>query len=85
MLMAVLLRIIVYFRDNYRASNYGIPDLIQVIRAIDAEIVRQRWEEQQDGLAAGFNSPSSATAWVVSLSPMPSVPCPTSLPCRSMP
>jgi pimeloyl-ACP methyl ester carboxylesterase len=42
MLMAVLLRIIVYFRDNYRASNYGIPDLIQVIRAIDAEIVRQR-------------------------------------------
>ncbi|SIO23675.1 Alpha/beta hydrolase of unknown function [Bradyrhizobium erythrophlei] len=42
MLMAVLLRIIVYFRDNYRASNYGIPDLIQVIRAIDAEIMRQR-------------------------------------------
>jgi hypothetical protein len=40
-LMTVLLRAIVYFRDNYRASNYGIPDLIQVIRAIDAEIVRQ--------------------------------------------
>jgi hypothetical protein len=43
-LMAVLLRTIVYFRDNYRASNYGIPELIQVIRAIDAEIVRQRNE-----------------------------------------
>jgi pimeloyl-ACP methyl ester carboxylesterase len=42
MLMAILLRIIVYFRDNYRATNYGIPDLIQVIRAIDAEIMRQR-------------------------------------------
>lgn len=42
MLTAMLLRIIVYFRDNYRASNYGIPDLIQVIRAIDAEIMRQR-------------------------------------------
>lgn len=40
-LMTVLLRAIVYFRDNYRASNYGIPDLIQVIRAIDTEIVRQ--------------------------------------------
>ena len=40
-LMAALLRTIVYFRDNYRASNYGVPDLIQVIRAIDAEIVRQ--------------------------------------------
>lgn len=40
-LMTVLLRTIVYFRDNYRASNYGIPDLIQVIRAIDGEVVRQ--------------------------------------------
>jgi len=40
-LMAVLLRTIVYFRDNYRAANYGIPDLIQVIRAIDGEIMRQ--------------------------------------------
>jgi pimeloyl-ACP methyl ester carboxylesterase len=43
-LMAVLLRAIVYFRDNYRASNYGIPDLIQVIRAIDSEIVRLQRE-----------------------------------------
>ena len=46
-LMTVLLRTIVYFRDNYRASNYGIPDLIQIIRAIDGEIVnlrRQRGE-----------------------------------------
>jgi pimeloyl-ACP methyl ester carboxylesterase len=41
-LTAVLLRTIVYFRDNYRASNYGIPDLIQIIRAIDREIVRLR-------------------------------------------
>ena len=41
-LTAALLRTIVYFRDNYRASNYGIPDLIQIIRAIDREIVRQR-------------------------------------------
>ena len=39
-LMAILLRAIVYFRDNYRATNYGVPDLIQVIRAIDGEIVR---------------------------------------------
>jgi pimeloyl-ACP methyl ester carboxylesterase len=41
-LTAALLRLIVYFRDNYRASNYGIPDLIQIIRAIDQEIVEQR-------------------------------------------
>jgi esterase/lipase superfamily enzyme len=41
-LMAVLLRAIVYFRDNYRASNYGVNDLIQIIRAIDQEVVKQR-------------------------------------------
>lgn len=39
---AALLRLIVYFRDNYRASNYGVPDLIQIIRAIDQAIVEQR-------------------------------------------
>lgn len=41
-LMTVLLRTIVYFRDNYRATNYGVPDLVQVIRAIDSEIARLR-------------------------------------------
>jgi pimeloyl-ACP methyl ester carboxylesterase len=41
-LTAALLRVIVYFRDNYRASNYGIPDLIQIIRAIDREVVKLR-------------------------------------------
>lgn len=41
-LTAALLRVIVYFRDNYRASNYGIPDLIQIIRAIDREVIRPR-------------------------------------------
>jgi hypothetical protein len=40
-LTAALLRTIVYFRDNYRATNYGVPDLIQIVRAIDAEIVKQ--------------------------------------------
>src|SRR5260370_11135529 len=35
MLMALVLRIIVYFRDNYRASNYGILDLSPVICATD--------------------------------------------------
>jgi hypothetical protein len=47
-LAAALLRTIVYFRDTYRATNYGAPDLIQIIRAIDGEIVRQR----VDGAAA---------------------------------
>jgi len=41
-LTAAVLRVMVYFRDNYRASNYGVPDLIQIIRAIDSAIVEQR-------------------------------------------
>jgi hypothetical protein len=41
-LAAALLRTIVYFRDTYRATNYGAPDLVQIIRAIDGEIIKQR-------------------------------------------
>jgi hypothetical protein len=41
-LAAALLRTIVYFRDTYRATNYGAPDLVQIVRAIDSEIVRLR-------------------------------------------
>jgi hypothetical protein len=40
-LTAARLRLIVYFRDNYRASNYGVPDLIQIIRAIQHEVLAQ--------------------------------------------
>ena len=40
--MAALLRLIVYFRDNYRAANFGVPDLIHIIRAIHDEIKVQR-------------------------------------------
>lgn len=47
--MAILLRAIVYFRDNYRASNFGVPDLIQIIRAIDEAVVEQR---RRKGLSA---------------------------------
>ena len=35
----VLLRIIVYFRDSYRATNYGAPDLIEIVRQIDHAIL----------------------------------------------
>jgi hypothetical protein len=44
-LTAAVLRVMVYFRDNYRASNYGVPDLIQIIRAIDGEIIKLRGED----------------------------------------
>jgi len=35
-LVLAALRAIVYFRDNYRATNYGVPDLVEVLRQIDA-------------------------------------------------
>jgi len=35
-----VLRIVVYFRDSYRATNYGSPDLIEIIRQIDDKIIR---------------------------------------------
>jgi len=38
-LTAALLRLVAYFRDNYRAQTYGVPDLVEIIRKIDAEIV----------------------------------------------
>jgi hypothetical protein len=46
-LTAALLRTIVYFRDNYRATNFGVPDLVQIIRAIDGEIVKLRGAGRQ--------------------------------------
>ena len=36
---AMLLRIIVYFRDTNRATNYGATDLIEIIRQVDRKII----------------------------------------------
>jgi hypothetical protein len=36
-IIVAALRGIVYFRDVYRATNYGVPDLVEVIRQIDFE------------------------------------------------
>ena len=60
-LTAAVLRAIVYFRDNYRATNYGVPDLVQVIRAIDGELGKLRGAIKK--MMSIF--PSSATAWAV--------------------
>jgi pimeloyl-ACP methyl ester carboxylesterase len=48
-LAAAMLRVTVYFRDNYRASNYGVPDLIQIIRAIDREFAELRRRRGESG------------------------------------
>lgn len=33
-----LLRVIVYFRDQYRALTYGVPDLVDIVRLIDGDL-----------------------------------------------
>jgi Alpha/beta hydrolase of unknown function (DUF900) len=38
---AVFLRATLYFRDNYRAVNYGVPDLVELIRQIDNTVVEK--------------------------------------------
>ncbi|MBW4694557.1 MAG: alpha/beta hydrolase [Lyngbya sp. HA4199-MV5] len=40
-----ILRIIVYFRDAYRANNFGVPDLVEFIRQVDLGIVKRRINE----------------------------------------
>ncbi|MBX2866193.1 MAG: alpha/beta hydrolase [Leptolyngbyaceae cyanobacterium MAG.088] len=50
----VILRMVVYFRDRYRAQNFGVLDLVELLRQIDRELVnckaadikRQKPDEQ---------------------------------------
>jgi hypothetical protein len=38
----VLLRLSTYFRDNYRATNYGVLDLVELLRQLDVAVVQAR-------------------------------------------
>ncbi|MBW4581296.1 MAG: alpha/beta hydrolase [Tildeniella nuda ZEHNDER 1965/U140] len=40
-----ILRIIVYFRDTYRANNFGVPDLVEFIRQLDLGLVKRHMNE----------------------------------------
>jgi pimeloyl-ACP methyl ester carboxylesterase len=53
-LTAALLRAIVYFRDTYRATNYGAPDLVQIIRAIDGELGNLRGRGKKNDVELSF-------------------------------
>ncbi|MEM6426559.1 MAG: alpha/beta hydrolase [Cyanobacteria bacterium P01_D01_bin.128] len=48
----VILRLIVYFRDRYRASNFGVLDLVELLRQIDQALVNLKTLEFQ-GEGAG--------------------------------
>lgn len=43
MVVGVLgLRLIAYYRDSYRASNYGVLDLVEFVRRLDVELYEQQ-------------------------------------------
>ncbi|MEO0685012.1 MAG: alpha/beta hydrolase, partial [Cyanobacteria bacterium J06649_11] len=37
----VILRLVVYFRDVYRATNFGVPDLVELLRKLDNAIIKR--------------------------------------------
>ncbi|MGF1537574.1 MAG: alpha/beta hydrolase [Elainellaceae cyanobacterium] len=45
MLTLVMLRLVVYFRDRYRASNFGVLDLVELLRQIDWALVQIKANE----------------------------------------
>jgi hypothetical protein len=46
-LALILLRLSTYFRDNYRATNYGVPDLVELLRQLDLAVVEARQSKGQ--------------------------------------
>lgn len=44
----ILLRFVVYFRDNYRANNFGTPDLVELMRQIDHTLTKDAPESEKD-------------------------------------
>jgi hypothetical protein len=42
----LMLRSSAYFRDAYRATNYGVPDLVQFFRALEYLLLKSGWESQ---------------------------------------
>ncbi len=45
MLALVVLRLVVYFRDSYRADNFGVLDLVELLRQIDNALVERTADE----------------------------------------
>jgi hypothetical protein len=61
----IFLRLSGYFRDSYRANNYGVPDLVELIRQLDKAIVEaspgttlaekeQYWKDQPEPIKLSF-------------------------------
>lgn len=50
----VAFRIIAYSRDSYRATSFGVPDLVEVIRHLDREILRRSPELKNKKVKLSF-------------------------------
>ncbi|MFH7026329.1 MAG: hypothetical protein ACHBN1_13215 [Heteroscytonema crispum UTEX LB 1556] len=44
----IFFRVTVYFRDAYRATNYGVPDLVELIRQLDYAIVENSPKDNRE-------------------------------------
>ena len=44
----VILRLAIYFRDYYRATNYGVPDLVELVRQLDKALVNHAKAQHLD-------------------------------------
>ncbi|NJL46159.1 MAG: hypothetical protein HC922_11545 [Leptolyngbyaceae cyanobacterium SM2_3_12] len=51
MLALVVLRLVVYFRDLYRADNFGVLDLVELLRQVDQAMVARTAAEMYPNLA----------------------------------
>lgn len=52
MLALVVLRLVVYFRDHYRANNFGVLDLVELLRQIDLALVQHTADEMFPDVAS---------------------------------
>lgn len=50
-LALILLRIFVYFRDSYRASNFGVSDLVELLRQLNKALFEKGLKEHKINLS----------------------------------
>ncbi len=67
-----LLRIVGYLRDAYRATYYGVPDLVELVRQIDKAVIEQTsiedWAENQTENQAGNQTENKTVCRRIKLS-----------------
>ncbi|MEM6255420.1 MAG: alpha/beta hydrolase [Cyanobacteria bacterium P01_D01_bin.156] len=52
----IILRMVVYFRDRYRAQNFGVLDLVELLRQIDRAMVNLKAQEMSKSESNGTDT-----------------------------